>query len=349
MKTKLLFSIFFISILGYAQDGTLDLDFGDGKGYVLTDYQNGDDGIEEFDIQDDGKFISVGYSYDIDNNQQILVFRNLPNGQLDLSFGTDGFTKLDFIQNGKANSIFDLSINKYDNKIYITGYLYDDNEEDNIDIKSEIFIIRLNNLGELDESFNENGILRTSFGFESAGPATSIVFHDDKKFTIPVAIGSINSQVMPALAKFNSDGSLDSSYGDNGISFFEVPNSDLAIIYSIILLDNGSILGTGMSYNFITETGDLLLFKMTSSGNLDLNFGSEGILLKDIDGLNTALDIDTGYNLAVQSDGKIIVAAQYDDEKLAIIRFLNNGTEDFTLIVLRYKSLWEAIMNARDY
>ncbi|TBX66115.1 hypothetical protein EZL74_11035 [Flavobacterium silvisoli] len=122
-----------------------------------------------------------------------------------------------------------------------------------------------------------------------------------------------------------SAGSLDTSFGNAGKVITSI-NSGADKAYGVALQSDGKIVVVGVTTN--TATGkDFVCVRYNPNGTLDTSFGTGGIVTTDI---QLGSD-DVAYSIAIQSDGKIIVAGYSDDgsqKKAALIRYNTTGSID---------------------
>lgn len=190
-----------IAVLRYTEDGTLDASFGGGDGIVTTPVGIGDDYGRSVLIDSQGRIVVAGHFSNGSNLSDFVVVRYKTDGTLDTSFGGDGIVTI-----GQAVEEYAYSAVLDDKgKITVTGSSVGD-----------IFVLRL----------NSNGTTDTSFG-EGAGTVTTSIWPDldvgfsvaiDSRGRIVVAGYSDNSATGSnmdfALVRYNSDGSLDTSFCD---------------------------------------------------------------------------------------------------------------------------------------
>src|ERR1051326_5460856 len=198
---KLTFSILTIYYLSAnAQPGTLDNSFGTG-GIVTTEFSPADGG-NDVAIQSDGKIIVVG-----EGGYGIELARYNSDGSLDLSFGSGGKVTTAI---GNSGSGGDAIATQGDGKIVVGGYGGGD-----------FALVRYNSNGSLDNTFGSGGIVTTDFG-NSEG-ANSLVIQSDGKIVLGGNVLSNKGQDF-ALARYNSNGSLDNTYGTGGKVVTSVTN-----------------------------------------------------------------------------------------------------------------------------
>jgi uncharacterized delta-60 repeat protein len=158
-------------------------------------------------------------------------------------------------------------------------------------------IIKISPIGTFDNSFGVNGIATVN-NFN----ATSAVLQADGK----ILIAGTNSGLkgMSAIARVNSNGTVDSSFGQIGrISFLMSVNG--SSIADIALQNNGNIIVCGTASTSTTTTVTKFgVARITNTGVLDNSFDSDGIAVLNI--ANSTLESPSC--LAVLSDGSIAVA-----------------------------------------
>lgn len=133
--------------------------------------------------------------------------------------------------------------------------------------------------------------------------------------------------LLSSLQVFSQYGNLDGTFGTGGKVVTSI-NSGADKAYSVLLQADGKILVGGMTTNALTGK-DFVCIRYNSNGTLDTTFGVNGIFTNDI---QVGSD-DVVYSVALQSDGKIILAGYSDDgsnKNAAIMRLNSNGTIDTT-------------------
>ncbi len=231
-------------------------------------------------------------------------------GQLDSTFGTGGIFTTNYTS-PDATVATAVAIQS-DSKIIVGGTT-----------SNGPALARLNTNGTLDSSFGSGGIVNSSFSNLDA-----VVFG--------IAIQP-NGQIVAGAAgfdggsvgRFNSDGSVDTSFGNGGFAVSRALNSGPGILSALALQPDGDILVTGGG----------LLGRYTTTGQLDTTFGSGG---SGIAPLNSKI----ATAIAVQSDGKILVttgsgapsqlvSSPYlpSPQAGAIARYNSNGSLDTTFAI----------------
>lgn len=288
-----------------AQPGSLDGSFGI-NGKVTTDLGSNYDQGYAMAIQQDGKILLVGES-----NLDFAVVRYNVDGSLDGSFGTGGQVTTDF---GTFHDVARAIAIQPDGKLVVAGIV-------GINMNAQIALARYSPDGSLDTTFSLDGKVTTAIGTDGAF-GFSVAIQQDGKIVVSGSAG-IGSDADLAVVRYNTDGTLDSSFAVDGIATtdFEAGND---IGFSVLTLPAGKIAVAGGSYH---GTGHrFALANYNTDGSLDSSFGVGGKAITDFGaGDAVALSITT------QVDGKLVVVGywqngtQYDQ---AMVRYNPDGTLD---------------------
>ncbi|SDX40540.1 delta-60 repeat domain-containing protein [Allochromatium warmingii] len=281
----------------YNIDGTLDTSFND-DGWATVDFGGWD---ESFYVatQSDGKILIAGSS-NVDDDYDFALARYNQDGTLDTSFDNDGWLKTDL---GGQDEAFSIALQN-DGKILLVG-------STELNDNGNLSLARYNADGSLDTSFNSSGWVTTDFGGWDEG--LNVTLQDDGKILV-VGATDLNENVDFLLARYNTDGSLDTSFADDGwiVSDF----SDWDVGYSIMLQTDNKILVAGSANN------DFALLRYNADGTLDNSFNENGLVTTDF-----GTDEDYGQSIVLQADGKILVGGQGGSD-FALVRYNANGTLD---------------------
>ena len=191
-------------------------------------------------IQADGKIVVAGHDGPHDGStRDFAVVRYNPNGSLDTSFDGDGIARVGFVGYSKDYAT-GVKIQS-DGKIVLAGY-----SDVGLLVSNDIAVARLNTTGSLDNTFGTGGRVTTSVGFKTEDIVNSLVIQADGK--IVVAGKTRNSLVYynedAMLVRYNTNGSLDSSFGISGVvtTEFKSGNNDG---FKTVTIQNGRILAAG--------------------------------------------------------------------------------------------------------
>jgi len=194
-------------------------------------------------------------------------------------------------------------------------------------------VIRAND-GELDPSFGIGGQVATDFG-RSAENANAVAVQADGKLVVAGSTlpkNDLDGQDF-ALARYNSNGSLDRTFGARGKAKTDFPGLE-AVISAIAIQPDGKIVVAGGAFPLLVFLGDLTVARYNSNGSLDSSFGRGGIVTLEFGDQGSY-----GFALALQADGKIVVAGTHfvdfstDDSSntdFALARLNNDGALDPT-------------------
>jgi uncharacterized delta-60 repeat protein len=297
---------FFDCILArYNTDGSLDTSF-DGDGKVSTNF-GGNDHCHAVKVQSDGKIVMAGTNF-----QDFVLARYNPDGSLDLSFDGDGIVTIDF--GGTFDFAKGLAI-QTDGKIVVGGAA---------DIGGTVYdfaMARLNADGSLDNTFDGDGTVTTDFGFDDTVSAVAI--QSDNKIVAAGSTVANASTSQFAVARYNPDGSLDSSFDGDGrvtIAF----SSGLETCESVVVQADGKIVLAGLAE---INVSDFAMARLNANGTLDSSFDGDGKVTTDFAGVG-----DGVKEVKLQQDGKILAAGTAViggfDSDFAVARYNIDGSLD---------------------
>ena len=284
----------------YNTDGSPDSSFGT-NGIMTT---SAGSSCYALALQSDGKIVLGGSS-----GGGMVVVRLTTGGALDSTFNGTGLVKTN--AGTGWNEIYALTL-QGDGKIVAGGYAYTADG-------CNFAVLRYNTNGSLDTTFGTGGKVTTWLG--SYARINSLALQADGKI---VAGGMLATSELGgnhwivAMGRYNSDGSLDSTFGSGGIVTTDAVDWR-SEIQGIAVTPTGEILATGYAGTITAQT-DFFVFRYKSDGSLDTSFGTNGVVITDIAG-----DADNSNAITVQSDGKIIAAgsAFFDTATgITLVRYL---------------------------
>jgi uncharacterized delta-60 repeat protein len=299
-----------------AAAGDLDLTFGNG-GKVVTDFFGFHDEMSALAVQPDGKILAAGTAYYADGWPLPALARYNTDGSLDSTFGQGGKrTDMPLAEGIRAMAL------QSDGKIIIGGAI-------SFGLAGYDFVMeRLNRDGSLDTSFANQGIARTDF-FRRDDRINAIVIQPDGHI---IAAGFAATSSVPfrrgdnfALARYTTDGLLDSSFGIGGKATLDLWGFRDEI-KAIALQPDGKLIVAGRA-GTPGDSGIFGLARFNRDGTLDHSFGMSGKVITDF-----IYDDSVVYSLAIQPDGKIVAAGEaYTSETaydFAVVRYNADGTLD---------------------
>jgi uncharacterized delta-60 repeat protein len=299
-----------------AADGDLDATF-DTDGKVTTDLFGGFDAASAVAIQSDGKIVAAGYFEDFDDGvPYFALVRYESNGNPDPTFGAGGKVKIDFTNYSSIR--VDVAIQN-DGKIVFVGTV------GAFGVQTDFGLARYDTNGNPDPAFGIGGKVTTDF-FGNSDEATSVAIQNDGKIVVAGIARGISFYSDFALARYDTNGDLDATFSTGGkvtTDFFG--KDDRAS--GVAIQSDGKIIAAGTATNGFNY--DYGLARYDASGSLDATFGIGGKATTDFFG-----EYDAGSSVAIQSDGKIVVAGGVGGSVLTadfgIVRYDTNGNPDPT-------------------
>ncbi|HEX3100627.1 MAG TPA: choice-of-anchor D domain-containing protein, partial [Pyrinomonadaceae bacterium] len=279
------------AVVRYNTNGSLDTRFDtDGKATfpVLAD----SDIASGLAIQPDGKIVVAGTSFNGSQNVFSAIRLN-PNGSLDTTFNLVGVTVFPILGSDDVANAVALQT---DGKIVMAGYT--DNGHD-----KDFAVVRLNTNGSLDTSFDLDG--RVSTGIQVGDDiATSVAIQGDGKIVAAGYSRDVGPDSDFAAVRYNTNGSLDTTFDADGRVTATIRSPD-NFARSLAIQPDGKIILAGESDD--GTRFDFAVVRLNTDGSLDPSFDTDG--KQTIDFQNSS---DQGYGVAIQRDGRIVVAGDTD-------------------------------------
>lgn len=313
----------------YNTDGTLDASFGTA-GRVITYGSGAEGGPHAVAIQPDGKIVAAGYKRV--TSWDFLTARYNTNGTLDASFGSGGLVTTSF--GGIADEANDVAIQS-DGKIVVAG-------QNRMGIFQGPLIFnfalaRYNIDGSLDTSFGAGGKVVTPFGYNFG--AEAIAIQSDGKMVAVGTSGIDYTYHTFALARYDTNGSLDSSFGKGGKVMTPFGSVNGSGVSDVVIQSDGKIIAVGGASDG-TNSG-VALARYNPDSSLDTSFGTGGKVITP--SLTGAVDA------AIQPDGKIIAVTQPErfvtGSEYALFRYQASAS---SLTVTNIEELYSAINNPQN-
>lgn len=322
----------------FSQDGSLDNTFGN-TGVVTTSFGPYTQAkVLDLAIQADGKIVVIGLFTTVGlNGFEYRIIRYNANGSLDNSFGNAGI----------VNPSYGMSPSLIRNHLKIQA-------DGKILVQFSQNLVRYNTNGSLDSTFgldgivpngldfaiqadgkivttsgwsikryNTNGTLDTTFGLDGDatinptpteyGYLTNLAIQTDGKIIVNGYRALVPTFV---LSRFNTNGSLDNTFGVDGIIYYDgYIGYDRDLVLAIQA--DGKILS-------IVGVDELLpaqkIARFNTNGILNNTFGNFGVITPQVESGGCG-SLSDGADLCLQTDGKIVVVGHSN----------NNGQDDFTL------------------
>ncbi len=299
-------------------DGTLDTTFsGDGIQVIV----NSGNGLAVVIQPSDSKIV-IGTS-SIGNNlptvNQTVIIRLNTDGSLDSTFDGDGRAFVNpriYLPNGLALQT--------DEKIILAG-------QHSPSTVHDVAVVRLSTNGALDNSFDGDGVVRTTIPTGS-GEARCVTVQSDGKIVIGGG-AELTIGYDPLLIRYSSDGTLDAGFDGDGIKNIQlVANNESYYINDIVQQTDGKIVGiSDRSGTFsFSIPDDFFLVRVDTDGSIDNSFDANGVVKSPW--------CENGTDLSLQTDGKIVALGSLDRSDsttsvhgICVQRYNTDGSFDTSL------------------
>jgi uncharacterized delta-60 repeat protein len=295
----------------HAAEGDLDPTFGTG-GIVTTDFGNTFDSAEDVAVQPDGKIVVAGMRST--STLDFAVARYNTDGSLDTTFGTGGQIVTD-LSGGGSDWARAMAL-QADGKIVVAG----DSTTAASPFNQDFAVVRYNSDGSLDTTFGTGGIVLTDFGAQFFEGAFSVAI--DSAGRIVAGGGTFNGATQRdfAVARYNPDGTLDTTFdGDGRVTTpLSLTNSD--IIADVAIQADDRIVAVG------NANTDFAVVRYDTDGSLDATFGGTGIITINFGGIGAQATA-----VVVQPDGKVLAAGTTSvvgNTDAVLLRYNVDGSPD---------------------
>jgi len=320
----------------YNVDGSLDSSFGTGGVVDVVFLGNTYDKVSGVALQSDGKIVVVGEAQVGVNDARSYdwaVARYNADGSVDNSFGPNGDGKhvLDFGPAAYGSSIdfaSDVAIQP-DGKIIVAGNVLANQTGV---AERDFTVMRFTASGAVDSGFGVGGVAKANV-VGLGDLLYAVALQSDGKI---VATGRVakdgGDDPDVGLARFNADGSPDTSFGPNGDGTLRDETDHWDEAADLAVQPDGKIVVVGFD-NPIGVDGNFLLARYDASGNPDPGFGSGGRVsdLFPSSSCVSCIDYAAAFAVALQDDGKVVAAGLKNTEGIgdfAVGRLNADGTTD---------------------
>ena len=308
-------------------DGTMDQTFGTGGDGTVSTLVGGEAVQQEalgVAVQPDGKIVAAGYTV----RDGAVVVRYLPDGQLDDTFGTDGVAIVGI--DGRANDV----VVQDDGNIVVAGIANRDGEGEDF---GDLFVARLLAGGGLDLSFGLGAPVVTDVG-GLTNEAQNVVVQPDGFVVVSGASRNPGSNGVGIdhhtdVARYQPGGVLDPAFGSGGrVTLDGSVGADLVALADGRLLLIGTA-DTTPANDPPGSVNELSVVRLNADGTADQSFGTGGTANVSVSALTSLTgdpDRDTGSALALQPDGRIVIAGTAGslNSNFAVARLLPDGDLD---------------------
>ncbi|MBC8098836.1 MAG: hypothetical protein H7Y11_05300, partial [Armatimonadetes bacterium] len=234
-------------------------------------------------------------------------------GDLDGTFGTGGAVR--FIVDGDIGYPYDMALSP-SGQIVLAGYAVEPLN------RRRIVVARLTSGGGIDGTFGGDGVVTTIIETGAAPSSTAYAVLVDAQGRVIIGGSSSNETTEQnlTLVRYQPDGTLDSSFGQNGIVLSALDVVGPNTVYGLALDANGRLLVTG------NAGAALLVARYLPNGTLDTTFNSSGVLLVNYG------DFASGVQVLVDANDHIIVAGNISytptTSDILLLRLKPDGSPD---------------------
>jgi uncharacterized delta-60 repeat protein len=306
------------AVLRSRAGGRLDRGFG-RDGVVVTDVSKREDSASAVAIQPNGRIVVVGTAT-VAGRDTIAVVRYRRAGALDRTFGEQGIATVDTGGPTNDETGEDVAIQPNGN-IVVAGTLFG---------SSSFGLARLDRHGELDDSFDGDGVATADVGGELA-VTSSLAIQPDGEIVIAGASWTEAGFDGIAVVRFAADGQVDGTFGTGGIATAEFTTGtdgggDWA--GAVAIQPNGRIVVAGDAGGPAEYTSSFGVARFLANGSLDPSFRGDGTVRTNF----TRWD-DSASDVAIQANGKVVVVGVAgfmwgSVPTFAIARYRADGTLD---------------------
>jgi uncharacterized delta-60 repeat protein len=300
-------------IVRYKADGSLDSAFGGGDGVVRTMFRQCGCWALDVAIQPNGKIVAAGWRFrygDALDDDLFAVARYLPDGALDRTFSGDGRVSVDLgFGDDIAHSVAVLP----GGKVLVAGqgtrnrYLTED----------DFALARFRNDGTLDPGFSGDGLRTINFGRQRYDIAYSLDVQDDGRILVAgTTSDELEAHPRLAVARLNPGGSLDRSFGRDGLIRFR-PGPYGGYARTMVQHPDGRVVVAGRRFvDAVHDSSDWIVLRYLRNGTPDPSFGGDGMVVTDF-----GTGADRAGGITIDADGKIVVGG-WIYESLGLARYL---------------------------
>jgi uncharacterized delta-60 repeat protein len=296
-----------------AADGDLDTTFG-GDGIVTTNLTERADSANAVAVQPDGKIVVAGEAAAGTTNSRYALARYNTDGTLDTTFGGDGLVTTNLSR--YAEGAWGVAIQP-DGKIVVAGdYALGSGN-------SAFAVVRYDAMGTLDVTFGGgDGKVVTQLTRRDDG-LSGLLLQDDDRIVVSGGAAFFTNGMRFGIARYNSDGSLDATFGGDGTVTTSI--ADVSFANDVGIQPDGKILAGG----FANSRGHdrFAVARYNADGTLDTSYSGDGKVITTVSGHG-----DAGLRLSLQPDGRLVVVGpagtETSDAKFAAVRYDTEGAVD---------------------
>ena len=285
----------------FEADGDPDPTFS-GDGVVTQAFGSGSSAANDVVVQDDGKIVVVGDA----SGGQMLIARFNADGTLDSGFAGGGSRLVAIRDSSFAEGV----ALQDDGEIVVAGRTIP-----GAGTSSDMALVRLEADGDLDPTFSDDGVATPGFGANALARAVQVQPNGRIVAAGSILLGSDDF----AVVRFLEDGSLDTSFGGDGLTTIGTAVTDVG--RDLALQENGRPIISGSS------NGDFTVARFRANGDPDLTFSGDGLTSFE----NGFESEPSGAGVSIQPDGNI-VSTGGNNSDMIVARFLADADVPDTTI-----------------
>jgi uncharacterized delta-60 repeat protein len=297
------------AIARFLPNGSIDTSYGT-SGRTTTAVSTSSDTAYTLALQPDGRLIIAGEA-SVSSSTDFMLLRQNADGTPDNTFDTDGRLTL---AHGTLTDGARAVVVQNDGRIVVAGMSGNGTTDD-------IALARFNTNGSLDTTYGTAGRVTSNISAGLDRAYAAVLYPGGRVLIAGETRNAANTSTDFAIVRYNTDGSLDTSFGTGGIVKI-TPGTGTDIANALLVLPNGRILVAGEA------AGDAAIARLMPDGALDTTFGTSGWTVLPV---LAAADIIRA--IALQPDGRILAtgsASNGTNLDLAVMRFLESGQPDAT-------------------
>ncbi|KIE52048.1 MAG: hypothetical protein MB55_09020 [marine actinobacterium MedAcidi-G3] len=289
-----------------AADGDLDTSFSGDGWLIQNSHASGEDGWESVQFDASGNVVAGGWwnNNGLPNKHSWAINRVTSTGtctdatRLDNNCGTQQFFS------PRTDHISEILIQD-DGKIVAVGSAGTKTDGDGGDHQCTVTRFAADqNFGNKDTSFGTGGKVQPNFNNTKHDWCKGGAIDADGKIVIVGYVKTAAGQFDATIGRLNTDGSWDTSFSGDGKAIEHFDNDD--IYQAMAIQADGKIVAVGGS-QWGHDAGNVLLARYNTDGSLDTSFGGgDGWQVTDFS------NEDRGWDVKIQSNGKIVVAGVAD-------------------------------------
>jgi uncharacterized delta-60 repeat protein len=302
-----------------AAPGELDSSFG-GDGKVTTNFTRGLDDASSVAVQADGKLVVVGTANYSGRNARFALARYEQDGSLDTSFGGDGKVVTNFTPGWDGALALAIQL---DGSIVAAGEAGGAGPAEGR--TSRLALARYLADGTLDTSFGGDGRVVTNIAPGADFAFGILIQPADEKIVVAGRAGGKGGRF--ALARYESDGTLDATFGGDGKVATNFTRLDDRADELAIQTD-GRIVLAGTA-NYFSSRARFALTRYNVDGTLDPSFGGDGKVTTEF----FRRSFDGAFSVAVAGGGEIVAVGQAGGGtagRIGVARYRTDGSLDAT-------------------